>query len=541
MIKIKALLSSRFASFAFLCIAIISRVINILYVSYAGRDKMFLLLQSESLLEGKGLGVPGYYTSNPELVTYDYTPMWPHGYPIVLAPFLEIFNHDVYWATTALDILACIALIFIVRRLCKQINFPPVAVNLMTLVAGCFEYPFINDSKPTDNVPIVIFLFGISLLIKLVSSGRFSLLSIILASFVLFLPSTFRYSYPPLSIAVAFSVLFIGFVKQEKLIKQQGAWLFAFVLLMNISFSLAMKLITGYAGYAVPTARGFFPEHLIHWYPIVPGSFVDIPFLTSQAIKITGLSLETTMQLLEAINVITLLILFAVFLSLFFNKKFLSAVTPFKWFLVTGFFATVATFASLGYLSLTYDLQRSLTHIWSYVYDHRYYVHTVLFIQMVFFGWIYLYGSTIKNWLLKIIVAAFSIALFIEVTHAIYFHTKVALNFKKYKSEVYREQDYAYFFRLIDDLESKYPDHQIWTAAPGDDFYPYAGTYKGHTGIMDAGALKTTKPIIKKKTILAIMLYDHEIASYNDFLSRSKILFTHKVANSNYFIIELLP
>ena len=541
MIKIKALLSSRFASFAFLCIAIISRVINILYVSYAGRDKMFLVLQSESLLKGKGLGVPGYYTSNPEVVTYDYTPMWPHGYPVVLAPFLEIFNHDVYRATTALDIIACIALILVVRRLCKQINFPPVAVNLMTLVAGCFEYPFINDSKPTDNVPIVIFLFGISLLIKLVSSGRFSLLSIILASFVLFLPSTFRYSYPPLSIAVAFSVLFIGFVKQEKPIKQQGAWLFAFVLLMNISFSLAMKLITGYAGYAVPTARGFFPEHLIHWYPIVPGSFVNIPFLTSQAIKITGLSLETTMQLLEAINLITLLILFAVFLSLFFNKKFLSAVTPFKWFLVTGFFATVATFASLGYLSLTYDLQRSLTHIWSYVYDHRYYVHTVLFIQMVFFGWIYLYGSTIKNWLLKIIVAAFSIALFIEVTHTIYFHTKVALNFKKYKSEVYREQDYAYFFRLIDDLESKYPDHQIWTAAPGDDFYPYAGTYKGHTGIMDAGALKTTKPIIKKKTILAIMLYDHEIVSYNDFLSRSKILFTHKVANSNYFIIELLP
>ena len=541
MTKIKTLFSSRFASFAFLCIAIISRVINILYVSYAGRDKMFLLLQSESLLKGKGLGVPGYYTSNPELVTYDYTPMWPHGYPIVLAPFLEIFNHDVYWATTALDILACIALIFVVRKLCKQIGFPPIAVNLMTLVAGCFEYPFINDSKPTDNVPIVIFLVGISLLIKLVSSRRFSLLSIILTSFVLFLPSTFRYSYPPLSIAVAFSVLFIGFVKKEKLIKQQGAWLFAIVLLMNISFSLAMKLITGYAGYAVPTARGFFPEHLIHWYPIVPGSFVNIPFLTSQVIKITSLSLETTMQWLEAINVITILILFAVFLYLFFNKKFISALNPFKWFLVTGFFASVATFASLGYLSLTYDLQRSLTHIWSYVYDHRYYVHTVVFIQMIFFGWIFLYGSTIKNWLLKFIVAAFSIALFIEVTHTIYFHTKVALNFKKYKSTVYREQDYAYFFRLIDDLEKRYPGHQIWTASPGDDFYPYAGTYKGHTGIMDAGALKTKKPIIKKKTILAIMLYDHELASYNDFLSRSNILFTHKVGNSNYFVIELLP
>lgn len=500
-----------------------------------------MVLQSKSLLQGKGLGVPGYYTSNPELVTFDYTPMWPHGYPVVLAPFLELFNYDVYMATTALDIVACIALIFVVRRLCKQIGFPPIAVNLMTLVTGCFEYPFINDSKPTDNVPIVIFLFGISLLIKLVSSERFSLTSILLASFVLFLPSVFRYSYPPLSIAVAFSVLFTGFIKKENLIRKQGAWLFGFVLLMNSCFSIGMKLITGYAGYAVPTARGFFPEYIIHWYPIVPGSFVNIPFLTSQAIQITGLSLESIMQGLEVINVITILVLAGVFLYWFFNKKFLATLTPFKWFLVTGFFASAATFVSLGYLSLTYDLQRSLTHIWTYVYDHRYYVHTVLFIQMIFLGWIFLYGTTIKSWLVKFIVAAFSIGLFIEVTHNIYFHTKVALNFEKYKSAVYREQDYVYFFKLVDELEKKYPDHQIWAAAPGDDYYPYVATYKGHTGIMDPVTLKTKKPVIKKKTILAIMLYDHELASYNDFLSGSNILFTHKISYSNYFIIELLP
>lgn len=541
MINIKKFISSRFASIAFLVIAILSRIINVFFVSYAGRDKMFMVLQTRSLLQGKGLGVPGYYIANPELVVYDYTPMWPHGYSIVLAPFLKIFNYNIYNSTTALDIVACIALIFVVRRLCKQIGFPPIAVNLMTLVAGCFEYPFINDSKPTDNIPIVIFLLGISMVIKLISSQKVSLSSIILASFVLFLPSVFRYSYPPLSMAVAFSILFIGLIKKEKLIRKQGGWLFAFVLLMNISFSLAMKSITGYAGYAVPTDRGFFPAHLIHWYPIVPGSFVNVPFLTSQAIKITGLPLETIMKCLEVINVITILVLVAVFIYLFFNKRFLATLTPFKWFLVTGFFATAATFASLGYLSLTYELQRSITHTWTYVYDHRYYVHTVLFIQMIFLGWIFLYGNTIKNWLMKFIVAAFSMGLFVEVTHTIYFHTKVALNFKKYKSAVYREQDYVYFFNLIDELEKNYPDHQIWAASPGDDYYPYVATYKGHTGIMDPASLKTKKPVVKKQTLLALMLYDHEIALYNDFLSRSRILVTHKIANYNYYVIELLP
>jgi hypothetical protein len=56
----------------------------------------------------------------------------------------------------------------------------------------------------------------------------------------------------------------------------------------------------------------------------------------------------------------------------------------------------------------------------------------------------------------------------------------------KYKSEVYREQDYGYFFKLIHDLDIKYPDHDIWTAAPGDSFYPYTATYFGHKGIIDS-------------------------------------------------------
>ena len=541
MSKITLFLSSRLVSIAFLVIAILSRIINVFFVSYAGRDKMFLVMQSKSFLEGKGLGVPGYFTSNLEVPVYDYTPMWPPGYPVLLAPFLKIFNYNVYWATTVFDIIACIALIFVVRKICRQIQFPVIAVNLMTLVEGCFEYTFIIDSKPTDNVPIVLFLLGISLVIKLLLSDRFSFAAILLAAFVLFLPNVFRYSYPPLCIAVAVSVVFVGFLKKERLLRKKGAWLFAVNFLMIAIFFIAMKLITGYAGYAVPTARGYFPGNLVHWFPIVPASFMNLAFLTSQSLLVAGLSFETTMQWLEVINVIAILSVTIVFLYLFFNKRFLASLTPFKWFFITGFFASAATFVSLGYLSFTYEMQRWMGNEWSYVYDHRYYAFTVLFLQIVFFGWIFLYKESLKNFFTKTIAIICGLFLFIEVTHNIYFHTKVALNSKKYKSEVFREQDYVYFFKLIDELEKKYPDYDIWSAAPGDDFYPYTATYNGHTGIMDAETFKTKTIDVKKKTILAFMLYDHEISSYNDFLSRSKIEFTNKIANSNYYIIKLMP
>jgi hypothetical protein len=513
----------------------------VLFLSYAGRDKMFIVLQSKTLLDGKGLAIPEYFTSNPAVPVYDYTPMWPPGYPVILAPFLKIFNYDVYWATTTLDIIACVALIFIVRKICWQIGFPAIAVNLMTLVAGCFEYMFINDSKPTDNVPIVIFLLGISLVIKIVLDQRFSLWAIVVAAFVLFLPNVFRYSYPPLSIAIAASVLFIGIVKKESLLKKKGAWLFVFITVMIAVFLLTMKITTGYAGYAVPTARGYFPGNLVHWYPVVPASFINIAFTTSQAKLLAGVSLDTIIRIMEIVNVIAVISLIFLFTYLFFNKRFLATLTSFKWFLITGVFATAATFVSLAYLSFTYEVQRWRDFTWSYVWDHRYYAFAFIFLQIAFFGWLFLYKRSLKNIVLKIIAAGFSLILFTEITHNIYFHTKVTFNFEKYKSEVFREQDYVYFFKLVKQLERDYPDHAIWSTSSGDFFYQYTATYFGHTGISDVASFKN-KPIkVNKKTILTFMLYDHEIPEYSEFLSRSNILFTKKIDNSNNYIIELLP
>lgn len=539
--KISILLNSPLASILFIAISILSRIINIFYVSYAGRDKMFLVMQSKSLLNGKGLGVPEYFTDNPDLTVYDYTPMWPPGYPIVLAPFLELFNFDIYLATTTLDIVACIALIFVIRQLCFRLNFPVIAVNLMTLIAGCFEYTFINDSKPTDNIPIVIFIAAISLLIKILQTDRFSWLSIMLVAFLLFLPNFFRYSYPPLSVAVPISVIFIGFLKNETLIKKKGAWLLVLTSVMIAGFLLIMKATTGYAGYAVPSARGFFPENIVHWFPIVPGSFINIAFLTSQTHHIAGLSLEKTMNYLEIINTIVILSLIVLFPILFFNKRFLAEVSPFKLFLIIGFFTSAATFVSLGYLSLTYALQRWGDNIWSYVYDHRYYVFVVLFLQIAFIGWVFLYKYLLKNWLLRIFLAMCSFTIFVEVTHNIYFHTKVALNFKKYKSEVYREKDYAFFLQLLVDLEKNYPGHDIWSTGSGDDFIQYNATYRGHKGIKDAASFKTRDVKVNKKTILILMLYDNEIEEYREFLSASDVLFSKSIQNSNFYVIELLP
>ena len=541
--KLLAFLSNRYVSFIIIFLSIATRIINVLFVSYYGRDKMFLVLQSKNLLEGKGLAVFQYSTSNTITPVYDFTPLWPPGYPILLAPFLKLFNYNIYWATTTLDIISCVALIFIVRKICRQIGLPVAAINIMTLIVGCFEYTFINESLPTDSISIVLFLIGFSLLINLLTAKDFSIKKNLIVSLFLFLPCLFRYNYPAVSLAVIVGVLFIGFIKKDDLLKRKGWWLFVFTSLFTVAFFTLMKLLTGYAGYATPTERGFYPGNIVHWFPVVPSSFINIAFLTSQAIHIAGIPFKTSMRWLEIINALTVISLLVYFLNILFRKKTLENISSLKLFLLLGAFATTGLFALLGYMSLTYKMQAGFTTAWNYIYEPRYFAFAVLFFQIAFLSWyfIYLKKDVAKNIFVRIFVGLCFLVLFIEIAHDIYFHSKVALNFKKYKSAVYREQDYTYYISLVENIKDKYPGHEIWAGASGDDFYSYLATYHGYIGIADAKILKNSTVRVETKTILILMLYDHEVNAYQRFLSGSIILHTEKRANSNFYEIELNP
>ena len=541
--KLFAFLSNRYTTIVIIFLSIVIRIINVLFVSYYGRDKMFLVFQSKSLLEGKGLSVPQYFTSNAITPVYDFTPLWPPGYPILLAPFLKLFNYNIYWATTTLDIIFCVALIFVTRKICRQIGLPLAAINIMTLIAGCFEYNFINESLPTDSISIVLFLIGFSQLINILTEKDFSIKKSIFVSFLLFLPCFFRYNYPAISLATIIGVLFIAFIKIDTLLKRKGWWLFLFTGLFTIVFFVFMKILTGHAGYALPTERGFYPENILHWFPVVPSSFINIAFLTSQAIHIAGISLKNSLQWLEIINVIVVIPLLLFFLISLFRKKTFEELSSLKLFLLLGAFASAGLFALLGYMSLTYKTQMGFNNSWNYVYEPRYFAFAVIFLQIAFLSWYFIYFRKIfsKNIVVKILTGLCFFILFVEVTHNIYFHSKVALNFKKYKSAVYREQDFSYYISLIENIKNKYPDHEIWATAPGDDFYSYLATYHGYIGIADANNLKTNTVKVKTRTLLILMLYDHEINAYQNFLSGNTILHNEKILNNNFYQIELKP
>jgi len=46
---------------------------------------------------------------------------------------------------------------------------------------------------------------------------------------------------------------------------------------------------------------------------------------------------------------------------------------------------------------------------------------------------------------------------------------------------------------------------------------------------------------VKTRTLLILMLYDHEINAYQNFLSGNTILHNEKILNNNFYQIELKP
>lgn len=531
-------LSSKTSGWISLLLAIFCRVINVLFVTELSRDKIFLALQSKNLLYGHGLSVTKYIGADSLDPIYDLTPRWPPGYPVLLAPFLKIFNYDVYSATTAIDLISSIAIIFILRKIAMVLQLPMAAVNIVTLIAGCFEYAFISQSMPTDTSAFAIFMLGILLLLKAVSKGNINYNQVLIISLLLFIPCTFRYSYPPLSLAAFFSVAFVGWYVKNKLLFRKGLIGFTSLSLFLAAFFISLKLATGNAAYIVETERGFFPANFLEWAPITPGAFINTFFTTSQLIRLTGISVQQAINFLDCINAIMLISFTIIFFYLFFKKRFFKTMDPFKWFLLTGFFISAATCASLAYLSLTYKPQEG----WgNYLGEPRYFMFVTLYLQLSFFGWIFLYPQWKKKLFQKLIAYTLSFLVFVEITHSIYFNSKVIFNFNKYRTETYKEPDYVYFTDMIKPVIRNNPDTDIYVLSHSDEFYPLMGSYLGLKGIDNGEEFIKTFSLAKKKSILILALYDPELPVYQNFLNENKAQLIDRINNVNLYRVDFIP
>lgn len=531
-------LNSKLASWLSISVAIIYRVINLNYVWFAGRDKIMVGQQSLNFLSGKGICIAKYFAENPDMPIYDCTPYWPPGYSVLLAPFLKIFNNDLYFATISIDIIAGIGLILLTRKIVLLLSFPVVAANIITLITGCHEYLFIYESLPTDLPAIVLFLAGLLFFIQSFQTEKNANIRLFISSIFLFLPCVFRYSYPPLSVAVPFAFILYGWLLKKKKYIRSGAICFIIVSSLIVLFFFFLKKLSGSAGYIVNLGRGFYPANIIHWTPFVLESFINSHFTLIQLVNKGGFSIAQSQQIMELVNVFLIISLLSLLNINFFNNRETRKDNTINQFLVIGFFVSLATCISLAYLSITYKSQPS----WgNYVNEGRYFAFINLFLQCAFVGWIFRSTNWKKSLFKKVLTFGLSSLLLIEISHNIYFHTKVLLYPDKYNAAPFEEPDYTYFFKLAEGFNKNYTDSQLWVISDYDVDFLLTATFFGHKGIYD-GFKVLEKPLkVKKKTILILPLYDPQLPEYSQFLFLHKAQFLERINEVNFYRIVLYP
>ena len=311
--KILQLLGSRTASVLCLLFAIANRIIFATLYSEIGRDARVQVTLAKNLLAGKGLGVTKYFTPDLNTPIFDKYQLFPPGFSFSIIPFLQLFKDD-YTAVLVFDTILIVAFVLTIRSLAIRAGLSISLANILTVIAGCSQYTFFSEGTSADIAGLLFILLSLNILLKIIGSpGKPKIGTLLFFALIFFLPSFFRYMYLPISILFPVIVLVYGISNKNKLLKRTSLWLGAFVALFIFLMLFLSYLYAGNSMHVIDTGRGVFFDQLIHWYPYIPASFVNLDFLAQLMSRVTGASYIDIFKFFEIVNVVLFFILLFLF------------------------------------------------------------------------------------------------------------------------------------------------------------------------------------------------------------------------------------
>lgn len=533
--------SSGLISFMCIFIAVVSRIIYVLYFTYLSGDKIMIASMSRNLLRGNGLSTPGYFVSNIENIINNPAPLWPPGYPLLLAGFLKLFHNDLFWASTTIDLIASVALIFIIRNCCRMLDFKNFAVNFATITVGSFSYPFISASQPTDLVTITLLFLGFSLTIKLFKDDNIKTSQLIITAFLLTLPAFFRYSYHLAILLVPLAVLFICYLQKNVLLfKKARLLLFGCLSFLGISMFVQF-LISGSVFHILPTEKGLYLTYLIHWAPFIPASFISSNFLFTKFLA--GLfNYPVFYSILEILNLAGCTTIIYIFLLLIYKYRIFNHLTPFRWFVFIGGVMSAGIILLLAYVTITNKEQVFHGVPWNYIQEPRYFAFVSIYIQICFIGWCFS-GKKIPFSNLFLMITKYLLVFFLslEIIHSLYFNFSLTYKYKQYKKEHYWETNIQFIEKTILDLIKNNSDKEIIVAACTFPTAPNLASYYGQKGVLDSKTLNRTLPKVKKPGLLLLHLTDDELPLFTEFFSKTKAVLYVQNEYDKFYLLKLYP
>ena len=253
---------------------------------------------------------------------FDTYQVCPPGFSFAIIPFLKIFGGDENKAVLAYDIVVAILFVYAVRLLGKRAGLSPTFNNIITLIAGCFQYIFFMAWSTTDAICVCLTLFAVTETVGIINKKEnISLLRVIRAGLLFSLPFFFRYMYLPIALLLPFLILLSGFLLKNKNLKIGGVKILgasAFFLIVLFVFNLS---ISGNALHVTGVERGFFIDQFTDCYPFLPASFINIDFGAQLIQSVFGLDYSRVIFYLQIINPVILVFLIFLLCRILIRQK----------------------------------------------------------------------------------------------------------------------------------------------------------------------------------------------------------------------------
>jgi hypothetical protein len=537
--RLLQILESKYVTAFSIIFAIANRIVFATLYSIIGRDARVQITLAKNFLAGKGLGVTKYFAADLNTPVFDTTQLFAPGVSFIIMPFLKLFNNDDYKAVMALDIVICIFFVIAVRSLGKKAGLPIALNNILTLIAGCTQYTFFMSGTSSDTIGLTFILFGLSILVELIENpGRKKPVTLLLYSFIFFLPSFFRYMYLPVSVLFPIIIIAFGIFYKNKTLRITGTWLFVFAVSFIIFMLSLSSWLNGNSLYVIDTGRGIFFDQLIHWYPYIPAAFINIDFGAQLIAKVTGVKYINAIIFFEVVNIIFFLFLVFQLVRWFLLKRI--QLNKSSIFILSGTAISLCILSLLAYFSLTYKPQLYGIYLWNYNYESRYFAFIYIFLPILILLFLSFYKSFSKSFIFKWILFGAALLLLIEVAHGIYYNAKILTRHKDVMAMKDRVADYMQFPGMLKELGAKYPQHEILISASDQSFLHNASEL-GYKAIFDYTSLNKIDLKVGKKSILLFPIHETDVWVMKEYLERRRPVILTKMAGTVFYFEELSP
>ena len=529
--KIKTLFSNPFFSIFIFVIAACNRLFVQVYYFTFGSDRSLQILSAKNFMNGHGITINQVMPADVAKEIYLPLTGWPPGYSIGVGITSFVTQQPVIIGSILFDLACVLLLLFYSRKILLHLNCSVAVVNFYTFVYGFFIYDFLRSSTSDLNA-MAFFICSFSLCLNFIKNNKKGNAYAVAIATVGFLSAFIRYMFIPIAFVIPLYLIFFGKISGNKRILNGGLLATIATLIFIIALLIFQNQYTGAAAYINETTKGFYPGNLAQFYSVIFASFINTGFYYSVANSVSLLQYGEHAQILRLINFLIGCGLFVWLLKYFSIKKWRSVSLP-DHFLFVGSITSVITIAMLAMLSLLYAPFILEDYTWTFVREARYFALPLVFLQLLFFVFIFQKWETLQSKFLKAVAIILFFFINLETLHGIYFTGKLLVNDKTvfHQNKQFIEQK-IFIENLTLHLKENNPLHQIIFTSTDATYISLASINgaKGLYGLSNNTQLASSQPFI-----LIIMLKEAELKKFTTLLASTEAKLFKTIGNLHFF------